>query len=365
MLDGRDVSARDPRARSSPARSRSCPRIRAVREILVAPPAGVGRAARRRRGRGARHRHGRVPRRDGQGVPRRERRRAGPPPAARRGGRGPARSRSKTSRPRSTGGTRSTAGRAVSPLRRGRRRDRDRHDAPRCRYGRRRRRRPGPSRGGIAMLFYDTVPASSSAGGSVGRVPGCASEHRERLPAAGRLRARAVAPFDDGHPVRGVAVDAPAALHGQGVAVPDPGRGLRSSAGSGGFEVARDGTDRKALRDSIAMLQAGEVLLVYPEGTRQHGPKIQPLQPGAAYLALRAGVPIVPVGHRRHRGDHAQPPHQAAALRSGRDGRGRADRRPRPRRRCRAARAGRRAHRAAARRAAGGVRRGERAPRAR
>ncbi|HUI48155.1 MAG TPA: lysophospholipid acyltransferase family protein [Acidimicrobiia bacterium] len=64
----------------------------------------------------------------------------------------------------------------------------------------------------------------------------------------------------------------------------------------GGFAVARDGTDRKALRDSIAMLQAGEVLLVYPEGTRQHGPKIQALQPGAAYLALRAGVPIVPVG---------------------------------------------------------------------
>jgi 1-acyl-sn-glycerol-3-phosphate acyltransferase len=64
----------------------------------------------------------------------------------------------------------------------------------------------------------------------------------------------------------------------------------------GGFGVARDGTDRKALRDSIGMLQAGEVLLVYPEGTRQHGPKIQPLQPGAAYLALRAGVPIVPVG---------------------------------------------------------------------
>ncbi|HEV7526005.1 MAG TPA: lysophospholipid acyltransferase family protein [Acidimicrobiia bacterium] len=64
----------------------------------------------------------------------------------------------------------------------------------------------------------------------------------------------------------------------------------------GGFAVARDGTDRKALRDAMAMLQAGDVLLVYPEGTRQHGPKIQALQPGAAYLALRAGVPIVPVG---------------------------------------------------------------------
>ena len=64
----------------------------------------------------------------------------------------------------------------------------------------------------------------------------------------------------------------------------------------GGFPVARDGTDRKAVRDSVAILEAGEVLCVYPEGTRQHGPKIQPLQPGAAYLALRAGVPILPAG---------------------------------------------------------------------
>jgi 1-acyl-sn-glycerol-3-phosphate acyltransferase len=64
----------------------------------------------------------------------------------------------------------------------------------------------------------------------------------------------------------------------------------------GGFPVARDGTDRKAVRDSMAMLQAGEKLAVFPEGTRQNGPKIQPLQPGAAYLAMRAGVPIVPIG---------------------------------------------------------------------
>jgi len=64
----------------------------------------------------------------------------------------------------------------------------------------------------------------------------------------------------------------------------------------GGFEVQRDGTDHKALRESIAMLQGGEILLMYPEGTRQNGAKIEPLQPGAAYLALRAGVPVVPVG---------------------------------------------------------------------
>lgn len=64
----------------------------------------------------------------------------------------------------------------------------------------------------------------------------------------------------------------------------------------GGFPVARDGTDRKAIRDAMAMLGNGDILAVFPEGTRQHGPKIEPLQPGAAYLALRAGVPVLPVG---------------------------------------------------------------------
>lgn len=63
----------------------------------------------------------------------------------------------------------------------------------------------------------------------------------------------------------------------------------------GGFPVERDGSDRGPLRDSLAILQRGEPLAVYPEGTRQHGHVIQPLQPGAAYLAMKAQVPIVPV----------------------------------------------------------------------
>ena len=83
----------------------------------------------------------------------------------------------------------------------------------------------------------------------------------------------------------------------------------------GGFPVQRDGSDRKALRESIEMLHNDDILLVYPEGTRQNGPKIQPLQPGAAYLALRAGVPILPVGiagSQEILRDHASPiPHFA------------------------------------------------------
>jgi 1-acyl-sn-glycerol-3-phosphate acyltransferase len=35
---------------------------------------------------------------------------------------------------------------------------------------------------------------------------------------------------------------------------------------------------------------------MFPEGTRQSGDLIQPLFDGAAYLAIKANVPIVPVG---------------------------------------------------------------------
>lgn len=75
--------------------------------------------------------------------------------------------------------------------------------------------------------------------------------------------------------------------------IPVVGAAFRSL---GGFPVERDGSDRKPLRDSLEILAAGEPLAVYPEGTRQNGPEIQPLQPGAAYLAIKAQVPVVPVG---------------------------------------------------------------------
>ena len=63
----------------------------------------------------------------------------------------------------------------------------------------------------------------------------------------------------------------------------------------GGFPVERDGSDRGPLRDSLKILDGGEPLAIYPEGSRQRGHEIQPLQPGAAYLAIKAQVPIVPV----------------------------------------------------------------------
>ena len=64
----------------------------------------------------------------------------------------------------------------------------------------------------------------------------------------------------------------------------------------GGFPVTRGTADREALRRCAAVLEGGEPLVMFPEGERKSGDVVQPLFDGAAYLALKAGVPIVPVG---------------------------------------------------------------------
>jgi 1-acyl-sn-glycerol-3-phosphate acyltransferase len=64
----------------------------------------------------------------------------------------------------------------------------------------------------------------------------------------------------------------------------------------GAFPVHRGSADREAFNRSVGALHGGEPLVLFPEGTRRTGLVVQPLLDGAAYLALRAGVPIVPVG---------------------------------------------------------------------
>jgi 1-acyl-sn-glycerol-3-phosphate acyltransferase len=64
----------------------------------------------------------------------------------------------------------------------------------------------------------------------------------------------------------------------------------------GGFPVDRGVADRSAIRAAEHVLQGGEPLAVFPEGTRHNGPEIGPLFDGAVYLAAKLGVPIVPVG---------------------------------------------------------------------
>ena len=64
----------------------------------------------------------------------------------------------------------------------------------------------------------------------------------------------------------------------------------------GGFPVARDKLDRRALETAVKVLERGDVLIVFPEGARQEGPKLQPLFVGVAWLSAKTGAPVVPLG---------------------------------------------------------------------
>lgn len=64
----------------------------------------------------------------------------------------------------------------------------------------------------------------------------------------------------------------------------------------GAYPVHRGVADREALRSTIDILEGGEPLVLFPEGTRRFGPTVEDLYEGAAYVAARAGVPLVPIG---------------------------------------------------------------------
>ena len=61
------------------------------------------------------------------------------------------------------------------------------------------------------------------------------------------------------------------------------------------FPVVRHTADRKALKRAAEILRGGEILVVYPEGTRIEAGGLERAEPGAGYLAQRLEVPVVPV----------------------------------------------------------------------
>ena len=64
----------------------------------------------------------------------------------------------------------------------------------------------------------------------------------------------------------------------------------------GAFPVRRFSADIGALRAARNHLRAGKVVLMFPEGTRSlEGEGMKPAMPGAAMVALLAGVKVVPV----------------------------------------------------------------------
>lgn len=62
-----------------------------------------------------------------------------------------------------------------------------------------------------------------------------------------------------------------------------------------GFPVRRNSADRTALRHAETLLARGEAVVIFPEGGGNEQATLQPLNPGALMIALRAGVPVIPV----------------------------------------------------------------------
>lgn len=64
-----------------------------------------------------------------------------------------------------------------------------------------------------------------------------------------------------------------------------------------GFPVTRGEPDRQAITTATDLLRAGELVGVFPEGTRRDEAGAPPgeAQGGTAFIAIRAGAPVVPV----------------------------------------------------------------------
>ncbi len=64
----------------------------------------------------------------------------------------------------------------------------------------------------------------------------------------------------------------------------------------GCIPVNRDGRDLPAIRAALRALADGHVVTTFPEGriTPSSGREFGPILPGAAFLAVRAGVPVIP-----------------------------------------------------------------------
>ena len=63
----------------------------------------------------------------------------------------------------------------------------------------------------------------------------------------------------------------------------------------GGIWLDRFNADVGSIREILARMKAGGILVIAPEGTRSKSEAMAEGKPGVAYLAMKAEVPIVPI----------------------------------------------------------------------
>lgn len=63
----------------------------------------------------------------------------------------------------------------------------------------------------------------------------------------------------------------------------------------GAFPVRRGQVDRAAMRAAVGVLERGDMLVMFPEGSRSRTGSLTRAHSGTAHIALRSGAPILPV----------------------------------------------------------------------
>jgi 1-acyl-sn-glycerol-3-phosphate acyltransferase len=63
------------------------------------------------------------------------------------------------------------------------------------------------------------------------------------------------------------------------------------------FPIGRRKADFQAIKQAVSLLQGGEVVLIFPEGTRGDGKRLGPAKPGIGLIAARSRAPVVPAYH--------------------------------------------------------------------
>ncbi len=79
--------------------------------------------------------------------------------------------------------------------------------------------------------------------------------------------------------------------------IPIFGRGMRR-AGYIPVDRSRGREALKSLQEAAQRIAAGTSVVIFPEGTRSPDGRLKPFKTGAMVLAIKSGVPIVPVGIR-------------------------------------------------------------------
>lgn len=64
----------------------------------------------------------------------------------------------------------------------------------------------------------------------------------------------------------------------------------------GAFPVKRGGGDMQVIEDSVAILESGRHLVIFPEGTRSKDGKVGKGKTGVALIAAKSGADVLPCG---------------------------------------------------------------------